>query len=131
MSRVGIASLLTSLALPLCFGELLPPQLMVGSRYHELIESADSIVSMKETSMEVLGLLRNFPHACSNVIQQVRKGGKGRKRDRQTDIQTDRDRDVLILSCRLSHHLGDAYIARPRVGILWRQRLLSAEHSTI
>lgn len=50
------------------------PQLMVGSRYHELIESADSIVSMKETSMEVLGLLRNFPHACSNVIQQVRRG---------------------------------------------------------
>eukprot|EP00752_Nemacystus_decipiens_P016531 g14775.t1 len=46
-------------------------QLMVGSRYHELIESADSIVSMKETSVEVLGLLQHFPHDCSNVIQQV------------------------------------------------------------
>ncbi|CAM9298517.1 unnamed protein product [Pylaiella littoralis] len=46
-------------------------QLMVGSRYHELIESADSIVSMKETSTEVLGLLRNFPHACCTVLQQV------------------------------------------------------------
>lgn len=52
-------------------------QLMVGSRYHELIESADSIVSMKETSTEVLGLLRNFPYACSNVLQQVKwKEGK-------------------------------------------------------
>lgn len=59
--------------LPCCFGFLLTPQLMVGSRYHELIESADSIVSMKETSMEVLDLLRSFPHACSNVLQQVRK----------------------------------------------------------
>eukprot|EP00903_Cladosiphon_okamuranus_P007661 g7429.t1 len=46
-------------------------QLMVGSRYHELIESADSIVSMKETSIEVLGLLRSFPQACSNVLQKV------------------------------------------------------------
>lgn len=44
---------------------------MVGSRYHELIESADSIVSMKETGAEVLGLLRKFPEACSNVLQQV------------------------------------------------------------
>lgn len=47
-------------------------QLMVGSRYHELIESADSIVSMKEISTEVLGLLRNFPRACSIVLEQVR-----------------------------------------------------------
>ncbi|CAM9305254.1 unnamed protein product [Ectocarpus sp. 13 AM-2016] len=46
-------------------------QLMVGSRYHELIESADSIVSMKETGEEVLGLLRKFPQACSNVLHQV------------------------------------------------------------
>lgn len=48
-----------------------PSQLMVGSRYHELIESADSIVSMKEISTEVLGLLQSFPHACSNVLEQV------------------------------------------------------------
>ncbi|CAM9091155.1 unnamed protein product [Hapterophycus canaliculatus] len=46
-------------------------QLMVGSRYHELIESADSIVSMKETGSEVLGLLRNFPQECSSVLEQV------------------------------------------------------------
>lgn len=45
---------------------------MVGSRYHELIESADSIVSMKETGTEVLCLLRDFPGACSNVLEQVR-----------------------------------------------------------
>ena len=48
-------------------------QLMVGSRYHELIESADSIVSMKEISSEVLALLQDFPHACSKVLQQVRR----------------------------------------------------------
>lgn len=46
---------------------------MVGSRYHELIESADSIVSMKETGTEVLCLLRDFPGACSNVLEEVRK----------------------------------------------------------
>lgn len=44
---------------------------MVGSRYHELIESADSIVSMKEISSEVLVLLRDVPHAYSKVLQQV------------------------------------------------------------
>ena len=47
-------------------------QLMVGSRYHELIESADSIVSMKETGTEVLCILRDFPTACANVLEQVR-----------------------------------------------------------
>lgn len=45
---------------------------MVGSRYHELIESADSIVSMKEISAEVLGLLKDFPGACSNILMEVR-----------------------------------------------------------
>lgn len=45
---------------------------MVGSRYHELIESADSIVSMKEIGSEVLGLLRDFPQVCSTVLEQVR-----------------------------------------------------------
>lgn len=45
---------------------------MVGSRYHELIDSADSIVSMKEISSEVLVLLRDVPRAYSKVLQQVR-----------------------------------------------------------
>lgn len=44
---------------------------MVGSRYHELIDSADSIVSMKEISTEVLDLLQGFPQACSSVLNQV------------------------------------------------------------
>ncbi|CAM9434083.1 unnamed protein product [Choristocarpus tenellus] len=46
-------------------------QLMVGSRYHELIESADSILSMKETAEEVKGLLHEFPKALECVLGQV------------------------------------------------------------
>ncbi|CAM9161784.1 unnamed protein product [Discosporangium mesarthrocarpum] len=46
-------------------------QLMVGSRYHELIESADSIVSMKDTAEEVMGLLQSFPEEHSYMKKQV------------------------------------------------------------
>ncbi|CAM9285415.1 unnamed protein product, partial [Chrysoparadoxa australica] len=45
-------------------------QHMVGSRYHELIESADDIASMRECAEGVLSLLCGFQSGCRGVIKE-------------------------------------------------------------
>lgn len=42
---------------------------MVSSRYHELIESADGIVSMKQLAKEVMELLEALPAGCDIVLR--------------------------------------------------------------
>ncbi|CAM9292309.1 unnamed protein product, partial [Phaeothamnion confervicola] len=46
-------------------------QIMVGSRYHELIESADAIVSMRKTAADVAALLTAFPSQLNSVLDEV------------------------------------------------------------
>jgi hypothetical protein len=41
---------------------------MVSSRYHELIESADSIVAMQQLAGEVMSLLESLPAGCDTVL---------------------------------------------------------------
>jgi Vps51/Vps67 len=41
---------------------------MVSSRYHELIESADSIVAMQQLAGEVMSLLESLPAGCETVL---------------------------------------------------------------
>ena len=46
-------------------------QLAVGCQYHELIESADAIVSMHSTATELRFLLQELPQAAASIVDQT------------------------------------------------------------
>ena len=46
-------------------------QLMVGSKYHEFIQSADTIATMKEDTHRLEMKLRGFSSGCDDLIYQI------------------------------------------------------------
>ena len=67
--RVSDARLLLQGALSASSAKETELQLMVGSRYHELIESADAIVTMHSTATELRLLLQRLPQTAQVLLQ--------------------------------------------------------------
>ena len=73
---VGDARILLQGALAASSAKEAELQLMVGSRYHELIESADAIVSMHSTANELRLLLQRLPQTARSLIDPPEKVGE-------------------------------------------------------